>query len=134
MATKTTRKGTPLIIVESPTKAKTMARFLGKDYVIKATMGHVRDLPPKKLGIDIEDNFAVKYEKTPKGKEVIADIASSARVASEVYLATDPDREGEAISWHIFEGAGMDKLKSVKRVVFHEITGAAVKEALADPA
>ena len=133
MATKTTRKGTPLIIVESPTKAKTMARFLGKDYVIKATMGHVRDLPPKKLGIDIEDNFAVKYEKTPKGKEVIADIASSARVASEVYLATDPDREGEAISWHIFEGAGMDKLKSVKRVVFHEITGAAVKEALADP-
>ncbi len=120
-----------LLIVESPSKAKTIEKYLGKDFRVVASVGHVRDLPKSnKKAIDIEKGFVPHYEVS-KGKErVIAEIKTLAKKASEVFLATDPDREGEAISWHIQEAVG---LKKSKRIVFHEITKAAVEEALEHP-
>ena len=120
-----------LIIVESPTKSKTLKGFLGKKYQVLATMGHIRDLPKNnKKAIDIPDGFAPHYEII-KGKEkVVAEIREFGRKAKEIILATDPDREGEAISWHIKEACG---LKKPKRIVFHEITENAIKEALKHP-
>ncbi len=120
-----------LLIVESPSKAKTIEKYLGKDFRVVASVGHVRDLPKSnKKAIDIEKGFVPHYEVS-KGKEkVISEIKSLAKKASEVFLATDPDREGEAISWHIQEAVG---LKKSKRIVFHEITKEAVEEALEHP-
>ncbi len=122
---------TKLLIVESPSKAKTIGKYLGKDFKVVASVGHVRDLPKSnKAAIDIEAGFVPHYE-TSKGKEkVVSEIKSLAKKAKEVILATDPDREGEAISWHIKEAAG---LKNPKRIVFHEITKEAVEEALKKP-
>ena len=122
----------PLVVVESPTKARTMKRFLGDAYNIKASLGHVRDLPRNKLGIATDKSFEADYVVT--NKDVVADIRRSAQSAGEVYLATDPDREGEAISWHILEaiGAANSSMK-VERVVFHEITKMAVRKAFDHP-
>src|SRR4051812_1751110 len=114
-----------LLIVESPSKAKTIEKYLGKDFRVVASVGHVRDLPKSnKHAIDIEAGFVPKYEIS-KGKEkVIAEIKSLAKKADEVILATDPDREGEAIAWHVAEAVS---LRNPKRIVFHEITKEAVE-------
>ena len=122
------------MIVESPAKARTVARFLGDDYVVKASMGHVRDLPKKKMGVDIDSDFQPTYEQVRGRESVIRDIKKAARAADKVYLATDPDREGEAISWHMVEAAGLRQdSPALKRVVFHEITRPAIDEAFNDP-
>jgi len=116
-----------LIIVESPAKTKTLKGFLGSDYQIEASMGHVRDLPEKKLSIDIEHDFAPTYVVIPERQEVVAKLRAAAKNASEVYLASDPDREGEAISWHLQEALG---LRNPRRIQFNEITKSAVQAAL----
>lgn len=122
---------TKLVIVESPAKTKTISKYLGKDYVVKSSVGHIRDLPKQnKKAIDIEGGFIPHYEIVPKKEKVVAELNAAAKKASEVILATDPDREGEAIAWHIAEATG---LKNPKRVVFHEITEDAVLEALKHP-
>lgn len=117
-----------LVIVESPAKASTIGRFLGRDYAVKASMGHVRDLPPHKLGVNTERDFAPWYETLQDKRKVIGEIKAAGEQADAVYLATDPDREGEAIAWHVVEAAGW-RGKPIRRVVFHSITEEAVKEA-----
>ena len=120
-----------LLIVESPTKARTIQQYLGKDYTVLASVGHVRDLPKSnKDAVDIQGGFIPRYVISPDKREVIEKIERAAKKADEIYLATDPDREGEAIAWHIKEVAG---LKKPKRVVFHEITKTAIEEAIAHP-
>ena len=124
-----------LIIVESPTKAKALRGFLGRDYRILATMGHIRDLPPKELGVDVERNFHPTYWYRRGGKKRAHQIEGAAREAKSIYLATDPDREGEAIAWHVVEAIKPAlRGKDTKRISFHEITGEAVRAALAAPA
>ena len=118
---------TPLIIVESPAKAKTLGRFLGKDYEIRASMGHIRDLPKSTLGIDIEHAFKPEYVTIPGKEATIKDLKAAAKNASEILLASDPDREGEAIAWHL---AHILKLKDPRRIELHEITKSAVEKAL----
>ena len=121
--------GQNLVIVESPAKAKTISKYLGKNYTVEASMGHVRDLPKSKLGVDIEENFTPKYI-TIRGKgELINKLKKAAKKADKVYLATDPDREGEAISWHL---ANILKISEDEtcRIVFNEITKGAVKESI----
>ena len=118
-----------LVIVESPSKAKKIKEILGAGYVVTASVGHIRDLPPKDRGIESE-TFRPKYEATERGREVIAKLREAVKSAGTVYLATDPDREGEAIAWHIKDALG---LKSYQRATFNEITAAAVKAALAAP-
>lgn len=121
-----------LVIVESPAKAKTINRFLGKEFVVKASMGHLIDLPKSQLAVDPDDNFNVKYI-TIRGKgKMLAELRRFAKKATEIYLATDPDREGEAISWHLMRDFGMEE-DSPCRVVFHEITRTAVKKAFNSP-
>lgn len=123
---------TKLVIVESPTKAKTLTKLLGKEYVIEASMGHVRDLPTKKLGVDVENNFAPEYEVADKSKKNINKLKKACKESDTVVLATDPDREGEAIAWHLREllnDVKGNKNKRYERVVFHEITKQAVDEA-----
>ncbi|MCH8116339.1 MAG: type I DNA topoisomerase [Chloroflexi bacterium] len=122
-----------LVIVESPAKARTVGRFLGDKYVVKASMGHVRDLPQDSLGIDIDNDFNPEYVNVKGRATLIAEIKRAAKQADSVFLATDPDREGEAISWHLIEAADLGKVKNLKRVVFHEITDTAVAEAFANP-
>ncbi len=122
-----------LVIVESPAKARTVGRFLGDDYVVKASMGHVRDLPARDLGVDIESDFDPTYVNVRGRATVIAEIKKAARGAESVYLATDPDREGEAISWHLVEAADLAKSDNLKRVVFHEITRDAIDDAFSHP-
>lgn len=123
--------GKKLLIVESPAKARTIGQYLGSEYTVLASVGHVRDLPKSnKDAVDVEHGFKPKYVISPGKKDVIEKIKKAASKASEVYLATDPDREGEAISWHIEQAVG---LSNPKRVVFHEITKDAVQEALAHP-
>lgn len=121
-----------LIIVESPAKAKTIQKFIGKDFVVVSSKGHVRDLPQKDLGIDISKKFEPKYVVLDDKKALINDIKKKAAAADVVWLATDDDREGEAISWHLMQVTGMDP-KKVKRIVFHEITKSAIEKALAAP-
>src|SRR3989344_2664827 len=124
-----------LVIVESPAKAKTIEKYLGKDYVVRASVGHVRDLPKSnKQAIDIEAGFIPHYVVTPGKEKVISELKAQVKKANEVYLATDPDREGEAIAHHLGEVLGLNangktQNSNVKRVVFHEITERAVKEA-----
>jgi len=120
-----------LIIVESPTKSRTLGGFLDKKYQIVATMGHIIDLPKNNLGIEVENNFKPLYEALAKKKEVISQLKKLGKEAETIYLATDPDREGEAISWHV---AGLMKdNKKLKRITFHEITRTAIEKALASP-
>ena len=121
-----------LVIVESPAKAKTIERYLGKDFRVQASMGHVRDLPPKKLGVDIENDFRPTYTLLAGKTKTVAALRKAAKGVAEVYMATDLDREGEAIAWHLCEALGLDA-KEVKRVVFNEITRSAIQEAFADP-
>src|SRR4030042_5014127 len=123
-----------LVIVESPAKARTLSKILSSDYVIKASMGHVRDLPKGALGIDIENDFAPKYVLISQKRKTIRELKESADNASAIYLATDPDREGEAISWHLIEAAKLNKDKvPIHRVAFHEITKEAVEQAFKHP-
>ncbi len=141
-----------LVVVESPTKARTIGKFLGSDYVIKASMGHVVDLPKSKLAIDVDHDFKPLYEQVADKKQIIADLKSEAKKADNVILATDPDREGEAIAYHIadilssnkktkvpvltrFAGSGRAQKKNEKinRIVFHEITKEAIEDALKNP-
>lgn len=121
-----------LVIVESPTKAKTISRFLGKDFDVQASFGHIRDLPKSKMGIDIEHDFEPTYIIPVKAKKVVSELKSKADKASEVILATDEDREGEAIAWHLISALKLDK-KQPKRIAFHEITKNAIEEALQHP-
>ena len=121
-----------LVIVESPAKAKTIGKYLGKDFEVKACMGHLRDLPKSKLGVDVEHDFEPEY-KPIKGKEdIISDLKKSAKAADTVYLATDPDREGEAISWHLKQLLDLPDEKT-KRVTFNEITKHVVQESIQEP-
>ena len=121
--------GKSLVVVESPAKAKTINKILGKDFVVKPCMGHVRDLPPKELGIDIEDGFKPHYV-TIRGKgKILSGLRKAAQAADTTYLATDPDREGEAIAWHVAQAISR-KDNSVKRILFNEITPKAVRESL----
>ncbi|HIE17678.1 MAG TPA: type I DNA topoisomerase [Dehalococcoidia bacterium] len=123
-----------LVVVESPAKARTISRILGTGYTIKATLGHVRDLPKSRLGIDIANDFAPRYVVIKQRKQVIAELKKAAEGASTIYLATDPDREGEAISWHLVQATELDRNKlPVRRVVFHEITKDAVEQAFRKP-
>ena len=120
-----------LIIVESPTKAKTLSKFLGKEYEVEATMGHIKDLPKSVLGIDVEKNFKPDYVEVPKKLETIKKLQSLAKKNSKVYIATDPDREGEAIASHVAEI--IPTKSKLSRIVFHEITKEAVEEAIKNP-
>ncbi|MBN2463437.1 MAG: type I DNA topoisomerase [Dehalococcoidia bacterium] len=123
-----------LVVVESPAKSRTISRILGADYAIKATLGHLRDLPRSELGIDVTNDFAPKYVMIKRRRSVISELKKSAGGASAIYLATDPDREGEAISWHLLEAIKLDNSKvPVHRVVFHEITKEAVEKAFRSP-
>lgn len=119
-----------LIIVESPAKTKTLKNFLDGGYDIEASMGHVRDLPKKELGVDVNEGFKPKYVAIPERKSVISHLKEAVKGADDVYLATDPDREGEAIAWHLAQAL---KLKDAKRITFNEITKSAVNEALQHP-
>jgi DNA topoisomerase-1 len=123
-----------LVIVESPAKARTLNRILGRSYNVKASLGHVRDLPKASLGVDIEKGFTPKYVIPPDKKKIVGEIKAAIGRARSVYLATDPDREGEAISWHLVQATKLDKDdRPVHRVVFHEITKDAVQEAFQSP-
>ena len=121
-----------LVIVESPAKAKTVGRYLGRGYTVRASVGHVRDLLKSQLSVDVENNFEPKYRVPNEKKEVVKEIKKLAQKAEQIYLATDPDREGESISWHLLEAAQIDPERT-KRVVFHEITEPAIKDAFANP-
>ncbi|GAB4536793.1 MAG: type I DNA topoisomerase [Anaerolineae bacterium] len=129
---RTSRKKGRLVIVESPAKARTVGKFLGRDYVVKASVGHVRDLLRSQLSVDIENDFAPKYRVPKEKRPIVNELKSIVKNAAEVYLATDPDREGEAIAWHLIEATGIDE-DQVRRVVFHEITQNAITEAFAHP-
>src|SRR5438270_4135173 len=119
-----------LIIVESPTKTKTLKSFLGPGYQIEASMGHVRDLPERELGVDVEHDFAPKYVAITTRRDVLKKLSAAVKAADQVYLASDPDREGEAIAWHLAEAL---KLKDAKRIEYNEITRQAVEHALRNP-
>lgn len=121
-----------LVIVESPTKARTISKFLGRGYKVEASQGHVRDLPKSQLGVDVENGFEPKYITIRGRGEILTRIRKEARSATKIYLATDPDREGEAISWHLANVLGIDE-KDACRIEFHEITSKAVKAAVKNP-
>ena len=125
-------KAKDLVIVESPAKAKTIEKYLGGDYKVTASMGHLRDLPKSKMGVDIENGFEPQYIPVRDKKELIAQLKKDAKSAGTVYLATDPDREGEAISWHLKELLGLPDEKA-KRVTFNEITKKVVTESIKAP-
>jgi DNA topoisomerase-1 len=120
-----------LVIVESPAKAKTIARYLGSDFDVRASVGHVADLPSKGLAVDVDNGFKPEYELTVRGRNVVKDLRTALKNADALYLATDEDREGEAISWHLLEY--LKPRVPVHRMVFHEINAAAIKEAVANP-
>ncbi len=129
---KSPAKAKKLVIVESPAKARTLGKILGSGFNIKSSVGHIRDLPKSQLGVDVEEDFTPKY-LVPKGKsKVVQELKKAADSASIVYLATDPDREGEAISWHLVEAAKLDRVP-IRRVVFHEITKEAIEQAFRHP-
>jgi DNA topoisomerase I len=120
-----------LVIVESPAKAKTIGQYLGSDFIVKASFGHVRDLPKSKLGIDVEHGFAIDYQPLPKSRSVLGELKEAAKKSDELYLATDFDREGEAIAWHLVEL--LKPKQEPKRVTFHEITKSAIQHAIDNP-
>ena len=122
----------PLVIVESPTKVRTISKYLGKDYAVAATVGHIKDLPAKEMGIDIEKDFTPQYRTIPGKQKVIAALKRAAGDCTDIYLAPDPDREGEAIAWHAAEIL-KKKGRSFHRVLFHELTKNAILKAIASP-
>ncbi|MEK7090283.1 MAG: DNA topoisomerase, partial [Patescibacteria group bacterium] len=138
-----------LVIVESPTKAKTISRFLGSDFLVDSSYGHVRDLPSYKLGVDVEKNFEPQYVIPRRAQPNIKKLKELVKKADDLILATDEDREGEAIAWHLVQALGLNeiknqpssraqvegksKIKNVERIVFHEITKKAIEEALKNP-
>src|SRR4029434_7795311 len=121
-----------LLIVESPAKAKTIEKILGKDFEVKSCYGHIRDLEKAGMGIDIEKNYKPTYIIPEEKQKVVKDLKTLAKKADEVWLATDEDREGEAISWHLCEVLGLNP-KTTKRIVFHEITKPAIEAAVSNP-
>src|SRR3989339_789242 len=121
-----------LVIVESPTKSKTLQGFLGKNYKVLASYGHVRDLPKGELGIDVEKDFEPKYVIPTKSRKILNALKKELKKTKSVILATDEDREGEAIAWHLAQALGLDK-EGTGRIVFHEITKSAIEEALKTP-
>src|SRR4030042_6247862 len=134
-----------LVIVESPTKARTISKFLSKDYAVKSSYGHVRDLPKKEMGIDIENDFSPRYIIPAKARGKVAELKELSRKSDEIILATDEDGEGEAIAWHLVQALSLTRRSAppsplrerdgvrVKRIVFHEITKKAVEKALENP-
>ncbi len=122
----------PLVIVESPTKAKMITSFLKGKFTVIASMGHIRDLPQRTLGVDIEKNFQPSYQILPGKEDTMKKIISAVKSAGDVFIATDYDREGEAIGWHITSASGLD-IKKIKRIVFHEITQSAIEDAIKNP-
>src|SRR5512143_281893 len=124
-----------LVVVESPSKAKTINKYLGSGYKVVASVGHIKDLPKKGIGIDFENNFEPTYEVIPGKEKVIKELKAAAKDAQTIYVATDPDREGEAIGWHIkeeLEGRGKSR-KTVRRVMFNEITKTAIQDSFKHP-
>src|SRR6266700_1153187 len=121
-----------LVVVESPAKAKTINKYLGKDYIVVASMGHVRDLPKSRLGVDVDNNFEETYESLESRKKILKELKDAAKDATDIYVATDPDREGEAIGWHLIQEL-KGKKRKFHRLTFNEITKKAVNEALAHP-
>ncbi|MBT6634191.1 MAG: type I DNA topoisomerase [Gammaproteobacteria bacterium] len=120
-----------LVIVESPAKAKTIEKFLGPDYVVKSSIGHIRDMPKKDMGVDIENNFQPTYAISADKKKVVADLKKSVKTATKIFLATDEDREGEAIAWHLQQALSL--AEDTPRIVFHEITKGAITDAINNP-
>src|SRR5437588_1122298 len=125
-------RSSTLVVVESPAKAKTIKKYLGSGYVVKASVGHVMDLPKSKIGVDIENGFQPGYEVIEAKKKVVADLKAAAKTADRVLLATDPDREGEAIAWHVYEQLKKQKIPA-QRILFNEITKKAIQEAILKP-
>ncbi len=125
-----------LVIVESPAKARTISNFLGKDFKVESSYGHVRDLPKSTLAIDVEKNFEPHYIIPRKAQKTVKHLKELAEKSDEVILATDEDREGEAIAWHLAEALGLEKrgnVKNAQRIVFHEITKNAIENAFKNP-
>ena len=121
-----------LVIVESPAKAKTIEKFLGKEFLVKSSYGHIRDLSRKNLGIDVNNNYKPQYIVSTDKKKIVDELKKLASSAGTVWLASDEDREGEAIAWHLFEALKLEPSKT-KRIVFHEITSDAIKNAIKNP-
>ena len=121
-----------LLIVESPAKAKTITKYLGGDFIVASSYGHIRDLPKNNKAIDIENGFVPSYEVSKEKEKVVSELKKLKKEAKEVYLATDEDREGEAISWHLCEVLNLDP-KTTKRVTYSEITESAIIKAIANP-
>src|SRR5581483_11542662 len=121
-----------LVIVESPAKARTIERFLGRSYAVRACLGHVRDLPKSKLGLDVEHDFQPQYVVPKEKRDIVKSLKTQAREANTIYRATDPDREGEAIAWHLVEAMELGD-RPVRRVEFHEVTSSAVLAAVKNP-
>jgi DNA topoisomerase-1 len=121
-----------LVIVESPAKSQTIKKFLGDGYEVKASYGHVVDLPQKGMGVDIEHGFIPQYEVSPDKKRVLSELKKLASTVDQVWIATDEDREGEAIGWHVATQLGLDLAKT-PRIVFHEITKSAIDKAIKNP-
>jgi DNA topoisomerase-1 len=126
------RTGPSLLVVESPAKERTISRFLKNEFVVKSSFGHVRDLPVRKIGVNVDDDFAPQYVVLPRAKKILAEFKSLVSKAAFVYLATDHDREGESIAWHIAALLHLEP-ERVRRITFHEITPGAIKEALDAP-
>src|SRR5687767_12447733 len=122
-----------LVVVESPAKAKTINKYLGRNYKVIASMGHVRDLPKSKLGVDIDDDFEPSYEVIASRKKVLKELKDAAKESDDIFIATDPDREGEAIGWHLAEELGAGNRKKIQRLMFNEITKKGVLSALEHP-
>src|SRR3990167_8232913 len=124
-----------LVIVESPTKARTISRFLGSDFIVESSYGHVRDLPKSDLGIDVEKNFEPRYIIPLKSRKNVNKLKKEAKTAKKIILATDEDREGEAIAWHLLSALGLEDKPGdqIERIVFHEITKHAIEDALKNP-
>src|SRR3989338_9993447 len=124
--------GISLVIVESPTKERTLTRFLGNGYVVKSSYGHLRDLPRKDFGLDVKNHFEPRFEVLPRGKKILPELKKLADASSRIYLATDYDREGESIAWHLAEILKAPAGK-IRRITFHEITPEAIAEAIQTP-
>ena len=118
-----------LVIVESPAKARTISRYLDSNYIVKASVGHIRDLPSSTMGVNVKDNFSVRYITMPGKEKIIKELKTAAAQADRILLATDPDREGEAIAWHLANVLDLDQTEQI-RISFNEISSRAIKEAI----